>query len=86
MPEQCAKGVNALEQLEEHFANFFEVGFTKTLIVLDFSQADSERSGRPAPKMRVTVQPQDAVILADLLRIVIRQYSERFPESGVAVD
>jgi hypothetical protein len=78
--------VSALEPPEEHFANFFEVGFTKTLLVLDFSQAEGDAEDCPVHKTRITIEPQNAVILVDLLRMVTRQYSERFPGSGISID
>jgi hypothetical protein len=78
--------VIALEPPTEYSANFFEIGFTKTLLVLDFCDVEGGSVSHPVPKARVTILPQDAVILADLLRMVIRQYSERFPGSGIAIE
>jgi hypothetical protein len=63
------------------FSNYFEIGFAKTHFLLDFCQAYEDK--QPLIQARIAVVPSDAARLLELLREVLAQYRERFPDSIV---
>lgn len=68
---------------DARFSNYFEIGFTETHFLLDFCQAYGDE--RPILQARIAVVTADALQLLSLLREVLVQYRERFPESSVGL-
>jgi hypothetical protein len=66
---------------DARFSNYFEIGFTDTHFLLDFCQAYGDE--HPILQARIAVVPADAMQLQSLLREVLAQYRERFPDSGL---
>jgi len=66
---------------DARFSNYFELGFAETHFVLDFCQAYGDE--QPILQARIAVVPADALQLLSLLREVLAQYRERFPDPSL---